>query len=54
VVLQVPALRTLNVASLVLSIAALIAIFWFKAGMIQTLLACSAAGIILYFAGVIG
>ena len=34
--------------------AALIAIFWFKAGMIQTLLACSAAGIILYFAGVIG
>jgi chromate transporter len=54
VVLQVPALGTLNVASLVLSIAALIAIFWFKAGMIQTLLACSAAGIILYFAGVIG
>jgi chromate transporter len=54
VVLQVPALRTLNVASLVLSIAALIAIFRFKAGMIQTLLACSAAGIILYFAGVIG
>ncbi|MFL5265746.1 MAG: chromate efflux transporter [Stellaceae bacterium] len=54
VVLQVPALRTLNVASLVLSIAALIAIFRFKAGMIQTLLACSAAGIILYLAGVIG
>jgi chromate transporter len=31
----------------------MIAIFRFKAGMIQTLLACSVAGIILHFAGVI-
>jgi chromate transporter len=46
-------LTTLNVASLVLSIAAMIAIFRFKAGMIQTLLACSVAGVILHFAGVI-
>jgi chromate transporter len=52
-VLQVPVLTTLNVASLVLSIAAMIAIFRFKAGMIQTLLACSVAGVILHFAGVI-
>jgi chromate transporter len=52
-VLQVPVLTTLNVASLVLSIGSMIAIFRFKAGMIQTLLACSVAGIILHFAGVI-
>jgi chromate transporter len=52
-VLQVPVLTTLNVASLGLSVAAMIAIFRFKAGMIQTLLACSVAGIILHFAGVI-
>ena len=52
-VLQVPVLTTLNVASLLLSIAVMIAIFRFKAGMIQTLLACSVAGIILHFAGVI-
>ena len=39
-VLQIPVMTTLNVASLVLSIAAMIAIFRFKAGMIQTLLAC--------------
>ena len=52
-VLQIPVITTLNVASLVLSIGAMIAIFRFKAGMIQTLLACSVAGIILHFAGVI-
>jgi chromate transporter len=52
-VLQVPVLTTLNVASLGLSVAAMIAIFRFKAGMIQTLLASSVAGIILHFAGVI-
>jgi chromate transporter len=32
----------------------MIAIFRFKAGMIQTLLACSAAGVLLYFVGAIG
>jgi chromate transporter len=52
-VLQVPVLTTLNIASLMLSIAAMIAIFRFKAGMIQTLLACSAAGVLLYLVGVI-
>jgi chromate transporter len=37
----------------VLSLAAMIAIFRFKAGMIQTLLACSAAGILLHLVEVI-
>jgi len=36
-----------------LSVAAMVAIFRFKAGMIQTLLVCSAAGSFFYFAGVI-
>jgi chromate transporter len=39
--------------ALALSVAAALAIFWFKAGMIQTLAACSLAGMVLYFAGVI-
>jgi hypothetical protein len=39
--------------AVVLSLAAMIAIFRFKAGMIQTLLACSAAGILLHLVGVI-
>jgi chromate transporter len=51
-VLQVPVLPTLNIAALVLAVAALVAIFRFKVGMIPTLLGCSAAGIALYFAGV--
>ena len=38
---------------LLLSAAAVVAIFRFKAGMIQTLLACSLAGILLYLAGAI-
>ena len=52
-VLQIPVMTTLNVASLILSVAAMVAIFRFKAGMIQTLLACSLAGIVLYLAGAI-
>jgi chromate transporter len=36
-----------------LSIAALVAIFRFKTGMIQTLAACSAAGILLYLSGLV-
>jgi chromate transporter len=51
-VLQVPVLATLNIVALVLAVAALVAIFRFKVGMIPTLLGCSAAGIALYFAGV--
>ncbi len=51
-VLQVPVVATLNLAALVLAVAALLALFRFKVGMIPTLLGCSAAGIALYFAGV--
>lgn len=48
-----PVLSSVNPWALVLSVAAAIAIFRFKAGMLQTLAACSAAGIALYLAGVI-
>jgi len=46
-----PALSSVNFAALFLSLAAAIAIFRFKAGMIVTLAACSVAGVLLYFAG---
>jgi chromate transporter len=52
-VLQTPIVTTLNVAALVLSIGAILALFRFKLGMIPTLLGCSAAGIVIYLAGVI-
>jgi len=52
-VLQAPVLTTLNVASLVLSVAAILALFRFHVGMISTLLGCSAAGILIYLLGVI-
>src|SRR4051794_18959513 len=48
-----PVLTSVNPWALALSIAAAIAIFRFKAGMIQTLLACSIAGVLLYAVGVI-
>jgi chromate transporter len=50
---DVPVLSSVDPWALLLSAAAMIAIFRFKAGMIQTLLACSLAGIVLYFAGAI-
>jgi chromate transporter len=46
-----PKLTSVDPWALVLSIAAAIAIFRFHAGMITTLAACCAAGVILYFAG---
>jgi chromate transporter len=51
---DVPVLSSLDPWALLLSAAAMVAIFRFKAGMIQTLLVCSLAGIFLYFAGAIG
>jgi chromate transporter len=48
-----PVLLSVKPWALALSLAAAIAIFRFKAGMIQTLLACSAAGVVLYLAGAI-
>jgi chromate transporter len=48
-----PVLLSVKPWALALSLAAALAIFRFKAGMIQTLLACSAAGVALYLAGAI-
>ena len=50
---EAPVLTSVNPWALALSIAAAIAIFRFKAGMIQTLLACSIAGVLLYAVGAI-
>jgi chromate transporter len=48
---DMPVLTSVNLWALALSAAAIVAIFRFKIGMITTLLACSATGIILYLAG---
>jgi chromate transporter len=49
--LHVPVLGTLSVASLVLCVAAMVALFRFKLGMIPTLIGCSVAGMVIYLAG---
>jgi chromate transporter len=49
--LHVPILSTLSVASLVLSVAAMLALFRFKLGMIPTLIGCSMAGMVIYLVG---
>ena len=51
VVLQIPAPSTLDIAALLLAVAAFLALFRFKVGMIPTLLGCSAAGVLLYLTG---
>lgn len=48
-VLNVPIQATLNRPALILSFAAVVAMFRFKVGMIPTLLACSSAGVAYYF-----
>jgi chromate transporter len=48
-----PVLTSVNVWALLLSVAAVVAMFGFKVGMIPTIVACSAAGIALYLAGAI-
>src|SRR5438067_7588000 len=50
---DMPVLASINPWALILSLAAIVAIFRFKAGTIQTLAACSAAGILLYLAGLV-
>jgi chromate transporter len=50
---DVPVLASVNLCAVTLSAAALVAIFRFKTGIIQTLAACSAAGILLYLSGVV-
>lgn len=51
VTLDIPVPASINIASLVLTVAAILAIFRFNAGMIQTLAACSLAGIAWHFVG---
>jgi chromate transporter len=51
--LDLPVLHSLDPWALLLSLAAMIAIFRFKAGMIPTLLACSAAGVLLHLVGLV-
>lgn len=51
--LDVPVWSSVDVWALALSAAAMIAIFRFRAGMIPTLAACSAAGLVLYLMGAI-
>jgi chromate transporter len=48
-----PVLTSVDPWALALSVAAIVAIFRFKVGMITTLLACSAVGIVLHVAGVL-
>jgi chromate transporter len=48
-----PVLVSVDLWALLLSVAAVVAMFRFKVGMIPTLAACSAAGIALYLAGAI-
>jgi chromate transporter len=53
VALDMPVLPSLNAWALGLSAAALVAMFRFKAGAMQTLAACSAAGVALHWLGAI-
>jgi chromate transporter len=48
---DMPVLTSVDPWALALSVAAIVAIFRFKVGMITTLLACSAVGIVLHLAG---
>jgi chromate transporter len=50
---DMPVLSSVDPWAFALSVAAIIAIFHFKVGMITTLLACSAVGIILHLAGLL-
>jgi chromate transporter len=48
-----PVPASINIWATLLSVAAVIAVFRFKAGMLPTLTACSLAGVLLYLAGAI-
>jgi chromate transporter len=51
---DMPRLASVDFWALALSVAAAVAIFRLKAGMIATLAACCAAGVLLHLAGVVG
>ena len=48
-----PVLTSVDPWALVLSVAAIVAMFRFKVGMLPTLAACSAAGVLLYAVGAV-
>jgi chromate transporter len=48
-----PVLASINIWAAALSVAAVVAVFRFKAGMLATLAACSLVGVVLYLAGAI-
>ena len=48
--LSIPVLPSIDIFAALLAIAAALAIFRFKVGIIQTLLACSLAGVVLQLA----
>ncbi len=50
-ILQKPIFSTLHSPALLLSVAAMLALFRFKVGLIPTLMGCSIAGILLHFVG---
>jgi chromate transporter len=51
--LEIPVWSSLNLPALVLTAAAVLAVFRFKVGMIPTLLASAAAGVALHLAGLV-
>jgi chromate transporter len=51
--LDLPRLASVNLPSLFLALAAAVAAFRFKIGVIPLLLGCAAAGVVLYLAGVV-
>jgi chromate transporter len=53
IALDLPVLATVRPWAVILSMAALIAMFRFKAGAIPVLAACSAAGVVLYLLGAV-
>jgi chromate transporter len=50
---ELPDLASVNLPALLLSLGAAAGVFTFKAGMLRVLGACAAAGVVLYFAGLI-
>jgi chromate transporter len=51
IAVDVPVWASLNIAALVLTLAAMLALFRFKAGIVPVLAACAAAGVILRLLG---
>ncbi|GJD71428.1 putative chromate transport protein [Methylobacterium gnaphalii] len=52
--LELPVLTSVDLTALVLATAAIVAVFRFKVGMISTLLASAAAGVLLHLTGTLG